>query len=212
MTRLNHRRTIQAWLATVAVSSAAFVYVGAQTRISAPKNSYSVRQDVELGREAAKEVHQQMPILNDATTRDFVERIGSTLVDEIPQEFRHPEFHYTFEVVNLKEINAFALPGGPMFVNRGMLEAAKTDGEVAGVMAHELSHGAPPWDGAGHKAESRRRHRRTGARRHRRRPHRAGDANDRRSVSDLLPELTAASMSGCRHPRRVRWRAPATTR
>ena len=43
-------------------------------------------------------------------------------------------------MVNQKEINAFALPGGPMFLNRGMIEAAKTEGEVAGVMAHEMSH------------------------------------------------------------------------
>src|SRR4029077_20815339 len=49
-------------------------------------------------------------------------------------------FQYTFEVVNVREINAFALPGGSMFVNRGMIEAAHTEGEVAGVMAHELSH------------------------------------------------------------------------
>jgi hypothetical protein len=56
------------------------------------------------------------------------------------EHLRHPEFHYTFKVVNVREINAFALPGGPMFVNRGMIEAARTEGEVAGVMAHELSH------------------------------------------------------------------------
>src|SRR4029453_9111077 len=55
-------------------------------------------------------------------------------------DLRHPEFRYTFKVVNVKEINAFALPGGPMYVNRGMIEAAKTEGEVAGVVAHELSH------------------------------------------------------------------------
>ncbi len=42
--------------------------------------------------------------------------------------------------MNVKEINAFALPGGPMFINRGMIESARTEGEVAGVMAHELSH------------------------------------------------------------------------
>src|SRR5258706_7490584 len=58
----------------------------------------------------------------------------------ISHALRHPEFRYTFEVVNVREINAFALPGGPMFVNRGMIEAANTEGEVAGVMAHELSH------------------------------------------------------------------------
>src|SRR4029453_3586430 len=55
-------------------------------------------------------------------------------------DLRHPEFRYTFKVVNVKEINAFALPGGPMYVNRGMIEAARNEGEVAGVVAHELSH------------------------------------------------------------------------
>jgi hypothetical protein len=52
----------------------------------------------------------------------------------------NPVFEYSFTPVNLKDINAFALPGGPMFVNRGMFEAASSEGEVVGVMAHELSH------------------------------------------------------------------------
>jgi predicted Zn-dependent protease len=69
-----------------------------------------------------------------------VEDVGRRLVAAIPPELRHSEFRYTFQVVNVREINAFALPGGPMFVNRGMIEAARTEGEVAGVMAHELSH------------------------------------------------------------------------
>ena len=69
-----------------------------------------------------------------------MQRLGAQLVDNIPQELRQPAFRYSFQVVNLKEINAFALPGGPMFLNRGMLDAAKTDGEVIGVMAHEISH------------------------------------------------------------------------
>ncbi|MGH9142825.1 MAG: M48 family metalloprotease [Vicinamibacterales bacterium] len=58
----------------------------------------------------------------------------------IPPDLQHSEFQCTFEVVNVKEINAFAQPGGPNFVNRRMIEAAQTDGEVAGVMAHEISH------------------------------------------------------------------------
>jgi hypothetical protein len=62
------------------------------------------------------------------------------LVNSIPREFQHPEFQYYFKIVNARDINAFALPGGPMYVNRGMIEAARTEGEMAGVMAHELSH------------------------------------------------------------------------
>jgi hypothetical protein len=113
---------------------------GAQTRIEPHKNGYKPEQDVELGQEAAAQVRKQMPVLNDDQTGSYVTRLGEQLVDNIPEELRQPAFRYSFDVVNLKEINAFALPGGPMFLNRGMLEAARTDGEVAGVMAHELSH------------------------------------------------------------------------
>jgi hypothetical protein len=114
--------------------------VGAQTKITPPKNKYSPADDVKLGREAAAQVEQQLPLLNDDNVTSYVSDIGQRLVAAIPPELRHPEFRYTFKVVNVKEINAFALPGGPMFVNRGMLEAAKSEGEVAGVVAHELSH------------------------------------------------------------------------
>src|SRR5262245_52751236 len=113
---------------------------GAQTRIIPPDNNYPPSDDVELGRKAAAEARQQMPILRDDLVTSYVENVGRRLVAAIPQDLQHREFHYTFEVVNVREINAFALPGGPMFVNRGMLEAARTEGEVAGVMAHELSH------------------------------------------------------------------------
>jgi Zn-dependent protease with chaperone function len=111
-----------------------------QTRIAMPKNKYSVQQDVKLGRDAARQVEQQMPILNDYEATRYVEEVGRRLVNAIPAEFQHPEFQYSFKIVNAREINAFALPGGPMYVNRGMIEAAKNEGEMAGVMAHELSH------------------------------------------------------------------------
>ena len=113
---------------------------GAQTRIEPHKNSYSPDQDVKLGQQAAAEVRQQLPMLNEQRTEAFVESIGERLIAEIPGYLRQPAFRYSFDVVNLKDINAFALPGGPMFLHRGMIEAAGTDGEVAGVMAHELSH------------------------------------------------------------------------
>jgi hypothetical protein len=81
-----------------------------------------------------------MPLLNDERTEAFAERIGERLTEAIPAEYRQPEFRYSFDVVNLREINAFALPGGPMFLHRGMIEAAKSEAEVAGVMGHELAH------------------------------------------------------------------------
>lgn len=112
-----------------------------ETRITPPKNRYTVADDVRLGREAANEVARQLPLLPENGEVDsYVERVGARLADAIPPDFRHPEFKYEFSVVNARDINAFALPGGPMFVNRGMIEAANSEGEMAGVMAHELSH------------------------------------------------------------------------
>ena len=126
------------WIGIVTV--AITLSLAAQTAISPPKNSYKPEQDVQLGQEAAAEVRQQVPMLGDEAVESYVERLGDGLVKSIPDQLRQPAFKYSFDVVNLKEINAFALPGGPMFLNRGMLAAAKTDGEAAGVMAHELSH------------------------------------------------------------------------
>src|SRR6186713_1025845 len=118
----------------------ALVSLSAQTRITPDKNSYSVADDIKLGQEASAEAKMQLPMLNDSRTDDFVEDVGAQLAAAIPAELRHSGFRYTFDVVNQKDINAFALPGGPMFLNRGMLEAAKSEAEVAGVMAHELAH------------------------------------------------------------------------
>lgn len=112
----------------------------AQTRISMPKNKYKVQDDVKLGNQAAAEVDKQFPILNDSDAQRYVSTVGERLVRAIPQQFQQAAFDYRFKVVNARDINAFALPGGPMYVNRGMIEAAKNEGEMAGVMAHEISH------------------------------------------------------------------------
>jgi len=113
---------------------------GAQTKITAPKNRFTPEQDVQIGREAAAEVRKEYPVIQDAALAGYLDRLGKRLVAAAPPEFNNPVFEYSFTPVNVKEINAFALPGGPMFVNRGMFEAAHGEGEVVGVMAHELSH------------------------------------------------------------------------
>ena len=112
----------------------------AQTAIKLPKNKFTPEQDVEIGREAAAEVRKQYPIINDERIAGYLTTLGDRLVAAAPPELKQPVYEYSFTPVNLKEINAFALPGGPMFVHRGMFDAAATEGEVAGVMAHELSH------------------------------------------------------------------------
>jgi Zn-dependent protease with chaperone function len=125
-------------LATVASLSVSALF--AQTVIKPPKNKYTPKQDVELGREAAAEVRKEYPIIENERIGRYLNRLGDRLVAAAPPELKEPVYEYSFTPVNLKEINAFALPGGPMFVNRGMFEAAAAEDEVAGVMAHELSH------------------------------------------------------------------------
>ena len=112
----------------------------AQTPIKIHSNKFKIEEDVRLGKEAAAQAEQKMQLLRDPQLEGYVKRVGERLASSIPQEFQHPEFQYSFKVVNAKEINAFALPGGPMYVNSGMIAAAKTEGEMAGVMAHEISH------------------------------------------------------------------------
>lgn len=139
MKSLFSRQRLIAWVTLVAM--AAFpLSISAQTQIKYHSNKFSVQDDVKLGRQAAQEAEQQFPLLNDEQVRGYVESVGRRLVNAIPSQFQHPEFNYYFKVINASDINAFALPGGPMYVNRGMIEAAKTEGEMAGVMAHELSH------------------------------------------------------------------------
>src|SRR5687767_7591313 len=137
--RFHHHASPRAAATAVALFTSVSLVFG-QTKIVAPPNKYQVEEDVKAGREAAREVEEQLPILRDDGVDDYVERVGQRLAENIPSEFQHSEFRYAFDVVNVSDLNAFALPGGPMYINRGMLEAAKNEGEVAGVLAHEISH------------------------------------------------------------------------
>ena len=95
-------------------------------------------QQQQLGFQAAGEVYKQMPMLPDSSPEtQYVRQVGERLVAVIPKEKSWP---FQFHVVAQKEINAFALPGGEMFVNIGTITAASNEAELAGVMAHEMSH------------------------------------------------------------------------
>jgi hypothetical protein len=122
------------------VVALSLVAVSAQTKVTPPKNKFAPEEDVKIGQEAAAEVRKTYPVIENDAISSYLSRLGDRLVNAAPADLNNPAFQYSFTPVNLKEINAFALPGGPMFVNRGMVEAASSEGEVAGVMAHELSH------------------------------------------------------------------------
>lgn len=99
-------------------------------------NLFSKAQDVQLGREAAAEIEKQSTLVRDAQLRAYIERIGKKLAAQPEAE----DYPYSFQVVSDKNINAFALPGGPTFVNTGLITAADNEAQLAGVMAHEISH------------------------------------------------------------------------
>jgi beta-barrel assembly-enhancing protease len=100
--------------------------------------SVSREQQQQLGLQAASEVYQQMPVLPDSSAEtQYIRRLGQRLVSTIPSETSWP---FEFHVIPQKEINAFALPGGEMFVNIGTIAASENEAQLAGVMAHEMAH------------------------------------------------------------------------
>ncbi|HEY0139913.1 MAG TPA: M48 family metallopeptidase [Thermoanaerobaculia bacterium] len=110
----------------------------AQTQVKSGWNLFSPQQDVEIGAQSAAEAERQMPILRDQNVEAYINQIGQKLA----RNAGGPQFNYRFKVVNASDINAFALPGGYIYINRGIIENARNEGEVAGVVAHEIAHSA----------------------------------------------------------------------
>jgi predicted Zn-dependent protease len=96
----------------------------------------SVADEIAIGRQAQVEVKRETPMLADRVVQAYVMRLGRALAAQARGE-RYP---YSFSIANYREINAFALPGGPVWVNRGAIEAARTEAQLAGVVAHEIAH------------------------------------------------------------------------
>ncbi|MCI0349487.1 MAG: M48 family metalloprotease [Acidobacteriales bacterium] len=100
-------------------------------------NNFSIEQEIEIGKQASVEADRELPILpaGNEVSR-YVRSLGEKLAAQVPE----PKYPYTFKVVNQKEINAFAIPGGPVYINLGTITSADNEAELAGVMAHEISH------------------------------------------------------------------------
>jgi len=96
----------------------------------------SVEQEIEIGKEAQAYVREQVPELGDGEVSGYVQDIGRKLVAHAPG----PEYPYSFSVANYKELNAFALPGGPVWIHRGAIRAAGNESQMVGVLAHEIAH------------------------------------------------------------------------
>ncbi|HXG66458.1 MAG TPA: M48 family metallopeptidase [Blastocatellia bacterium] len=137
---MNQQRKITATILALIITALGAAPFLAQTKVEAPKNPYKLEEDVQLGRQAASEIERQLPLLNDPVVQEYIIDVGRRLAEAIPQQYQYPQFRYSFKVADVKDLNAFALPGGFTYVNRGLIEAAKNEGELAGVMAHEISH------------------------------------------------------------------------
>jgi len=102
-------------------------------------NFYSIDGDIRLGQQLSKEVESELVLLRHSALSQLVNTVGRRLLDGTPEQAFHL-FPYTFQVVDSPEVNAFALPGGPVYVNMGIVEVCDTEDELAAVMAHEMSH------------------------------------------------------------------------
>ena len=122
----------------LALGAALCAQQGQRTKLKPGMNSFTPQQDIQIGRKAATEAEQQLAMCNAPQVDAYLTKLGMKLVGEL--NTGGVEYPWEFHCVNDKAINAFALPGGFVFVNRGAIEAADYEAELAGVMAHELSH------------------------------------------------------------------------
>ena len=96
----------------------------------------SVRDEIQIGQQAQQEIRQQTPEVRDAAIREYVSSLGQQLSGQASGA----DYPYSFSTADYRELNAFALPGGPVWINRGILETAGSEAQVAGVLAHEVAH------------------------------------------------------------------------
>jgi len=101
-------------------------------------NLFSKDQDVQLGKENAQEVLKQYEVVQNQSLQDYIRRVGDRLA--AAPEARDSGFQFTFTLLNVQQVNAFALPGGPMFIFTGLFKPTDNEAQLAGVMAHEMSH------------------------------------------------------------------------
>jgi beta-barrel assembly-enhancing protease len=142
------KKNRKSWIASgrqragLAMVIVAFVLVPAlsaqRSRLKPGWNLFTPAQDVEAGRQVSADAEKKLAMLNDRRVNDYLDRLGKKLAAQAPFE----KYPYSFKGVNDMSINAFALPGGFLYVNRGTIEAADDEAQLAGVMAHEISHAA----------------------------------------------------------------------
>lgn len=109
--------------------------LAAGVTISSASCSISQSDEMQLGQQAAADINRQLPIVEDPVVHNYINRLGNRIAGHTERDF-----NYQFYVVNIEEVNAFAVPGGYIYINRGVIERSRNMSELAGVMAHEIAH------------------------------------------------------------------------
>jgi predicted Zn-dependent protease len=133
------RKKLNIAFATAVLAAGSFTACATRTPGTVPQpgfNSYTVEQDIEIGRQLSAEADKQVPLANNRDLQNYVTTLGQRLARQ-PEGGSYP---YTFKMINDPQINAFALPGGPVYLNSGIVMNADNEAQVAGVLAHEISH------------------------------------------------------------------------
>ena len=130
------RRTSMAFFVLAVLNTAPAL--AQRTQLKPGWNMFSSQQDIQVGKQAAADAQRQLPPCHLPRVDAYLTQLGKKLASHL--ETGGAEYPWEFHCVNDRSINAFALPGGFVFVNRGAIEAADNEAELAAVMAHELSH------------------------------------------------------------------------
>ncbi|MDQ3030228.1 MAG: M48 family metallopeptidase [Actinomycetota bacterium] len=127
-------KTLISWLKQSAPTATFALVVGSGT--VAAIQLVSVEDEIKLGRDAQQAIRKEMPEVRDTAVRGYVSSLG----ERLSAHASGADYPYSFSTADYRELNAFALPGGPVWINRGILSAAKNESQVAGVLAHEIAH------------------------------------------------------------------------
>jgi len=132
------RPKLRGLLAAVLVLACAPGLWAQRSKLKPPWNMYSPETDVQVGKQNAEILKKRLPLCNDPKVDAYLTNLGLKLAAKLPT--RGVKYPWEFHCVNSKDVNAFALPGGYVFVDRGAIEVADNEAQLAAVMAHELSH------------------------------------------------------------------------
>jgi Zn-dependent protease with chaperone function len=124
-------------LIALAASIVLSMTVLAQRTPVKPDGGSRPADDIKLGQDAAREIEKELVLITNRDANTYITTLGQRLLSKAPNPSKFP---FTFKVVDDKSINAFALPGGPIYMHRGAIEAADNEAQIAGVMGHEIAH------------------------------------------------------------------------